>query len=345
MQVDLILEDVKERCQRVDPGFFSGKTIVVTGASGLIGTYLCAYFASLVQTGARNKIIAITHSDVQEHVKAIFTLGGVENLRIDLTDFDQYHELPRADIIVHAAGYAQPSIFMTTPSETLTVNVSATLMLLQKLNENGHFLYLSSSEIYCGSSGGLCREETCGTTTPYHPRAAYIEGKRGGETACAAYRSRGVRAISARLGDIYGPGTRKHDQRALNSFIEQGILSNKISLRDRGMAMRSYCYVADAVDSLLRVLTKGQKPVYNVGAPIYTSIAELAERISALTDAEVIFPEVDNAISGAPVALNLDLSAITEEFNKSDYLCLEEGLRRTIAWQRALYLGSDGNVG
>ena len=67
-------------------------------------------------------------------------------------------------------------------------------------------------------------ESDIGTTTPLHPRASYIEGKRGGETICNAYRSQGVRAVSARLALAYGPGTRKGDKRAMNSFIEKALM-------------------------------------------------------------------------------------------------------------------------
>jgi nucleoside-diphosphate-sugar epimerase len=105
---------------------------------------------------------------------------------------------------------------MSNPIATMQINISATIALLQRLRPNGSFIFISSSEVYCGLTESNFHEEHIGTTTPYHPRSSYIEGKKSGEAACNAFRSQGVRAISARLGDVYGPGTRKHDKRALN---------------------------------------------------------------------------------------------------------------------------------
>jgi len=240
-------------------------------------------------------------------------------------------------VVIHSAGYAQPVLFMSNPVATMQINISATIALLERLKPNGSFLFLSSSEVYCGLTDSLFREEYIGTTTPYHPRAAYIEGKRSGEAVCNAFRSQGVRAISARLGDVYGPGTRKHDKRVLNSFIEKAILNQKIDLLDSGTAMRTYCYVADALKLLIKILFCGKQAVYNVGGHLYTSIAELARIIGDITNVPVIIPSHDLQVAGAPEILQLDLSRSETEFGKTEYVELEEGLKRTIAWQRLLY--------
>lgn len=336
-----ILSDVREQCVALDREYFKNRKVLVTGASGLIGSYLLAYFAYLNQEGCRVDVYAQTLSRPPDHVRELLLLGGVAHLSADLSDSSVIQNLPEFDCIIHAAGYAQPMLFMANPAVTLTVNVTATLELLKRLKSGGSFLFVSSAEVYCGLSPGPFREDVIGTSTPYHPRAAYIEGKRCGETVCAAFRSQGVRSISVRLGDVYGPGTRIGDKRALNTFIGTALLNREIRLLDQGQALRTYCYVADAIESMLAILISGKEIVYNVGGHSVISIADLARQIGEVSGASVLFPEYDRQVSGAPEVLQLDLSRLDSEFGKPEYIGLAEGLRRTIAWQRLLYQGAE----
>ncbi len=338
MLSQIILNDIEDSCCHIEKQFFKDKIIVITGASGLIGTYFLAYMASLLKKGISIEAYALTYSDPPPHILSLTSYGKIKLLRIDLADAKEYNRLPEADIIIHSAGYAQPMIFMTNPVVTMQINISATIALLRRLKPHGSFIFLSSSEVYSGLKGPVFSEDHIGTSTPYHPRAAYIEGKRSGEAACNAFRAHDVRAISARMGDIYGPGTRKHDQRALNSFIEKALFQQKIALLDSGAAMRSYCYVADAVALLLKILCSGKHAVYNVGGHTYISIAQLAKLIGEITNSPVIMPTSDNTnIPGAPDILPLDLTRIETEFGKTKYVDIKEGLKRTVAWQRELY--------
>ena len=191
--------------------------------------------------------------------------------------------------------------------------------------------------MYCGRTASTCHEDAIGTTTPYHPRASYIEGKRSGETMCNTFRSQGVRAISARLGDVYGPGTRQHDTRALNAFIEKALFHQKIDLLDFGTAIRTYGYIADALELLINILFYGKQAVYNVGGHSHTTIAALATMIGEITHTPVIFPSREMRVDGSPDILPLNLNRVETEFGKTDYITLSEGLTRTIAWQRELY--------
>lgn len=334
---DLILTDVIEVAKNIDSSHFKGKTILITGASGLVGSYFLAYFAYLNDIGHQITIYAQSFSSATEHMKRLIDEGKIFHLLIDLSDGDQYKKLIESDIIIHCAGYAQPSLFMKNPVATLAINVDATFALFKKLRKGGSFMFISSSEVYCGLEMVPFKEDQIGTSTPYHPRASYIEGKRCAEAICAAYRSDGVRAISIRLGDTYGPGTKIGDKRALNSFIERALKLKKIELMDQGDAIRTYCYISDAFEVMGRILADGSQSVYNVGGVSVVSIANLAKEIGGLTQSEVIFPKEDQNIRGAPRILNLDLTRSELEFNKVNYLGLTEGLKRTIAWQRQLY--------
>ena len=325
-------------CRKVDFRPLDGATILITGASGLIGTHFLTTLCCLREIGLSVKVSAQIYSELPEHTEKIIQRGGFDVIRMDLSNFSQYSKLFDADVIIHLAGYGQPLRFMMNPVATLQINTSATIALLQHLASGGHFLFTSSSEVYSGLNNVAFTESVAGTTTPLHPRAAYIEGKRGGETACQVFHSQGIHSFAVRLGDIFGPGTRKHDKRALNSFVEMALCQNKIELLDTGKAVRTYCYVEDAVELMCKILLYGKESIYNVGGKTSVTIAELAKEIGQLANVPVIFPDEKNGVSGSPEQLLLDLTRIDTEFCKKEFISLHDGLQTTIEWQRGLYL-------
>ncbi len=290
----------------IDLTSLSNKTVVIAGASGLIGSHMVA---SLRNTRA-----------------TVYELGHEDWNRL----------LPPADIVIHAAGYAQPARFVKSAIETIRVNTETTIRLLQSVNPGGSFLFCSSSEVYSGLEGNI--DESCiGTTTPEHPRACYIEGKRCGEAIVNAYRAGGINAKSARICLTYGPGTKKHDTRALNSFIEQALTTNVVKMNYAGKEPRVFCYIDDTVEMLWQILLYGKHAVYNIGGEYPTNMAEVARRIARLTNADLIVPTNGKELHGAPSVASMSLCRIQEEFGERDFVSLEEGLRRTIDFQRRLY--------
>lgn len=339
MADEVLMEDARLISSRVNLDGLRNATILVTGASGLIGTYFLSCLGCLREQGMPFDVHAqVFSADLPPHVRDLIRRGGFHLLRVDLTDSNSYAHIPEADIIVHAAGYSQPSVFMANPTATIQVNTTATAALLRRLRPGGRFLYVSSSEVYSGLAKPLATESDIGATNPLHPRACYIEGKRCGEALCNAFRIQGANVKTARLALAYGPGTRKHDKRVINSFIEKAICLGRIQLLDAGTVSRTYCYAADAAELLWRILLHGKHPLYNVGGHSTVTIAELAGLIAKMTDVEVVFPPRSAAIAGAPDQVQLDLTRVQTEFHKTDFLGLEQGLRRTIDWQRHLYL-------
>ena len=335
--VDVILADINEITVRVDLGELNGKSILVTGASGLIGTYTLACLNNISNDISSSvELYGTVHNDPPDHYNLLFSDMGVHSIRGDLTDRSFQKSLPRADYIIHSAGYGQPGRFMEDPVKTIELNTTVTISLLNKLNPGGKFLYISSSEVYSGLARIPYSEADIGTTNTTHTRSCYIESKRCGEAICNAYRQKGVQAKSARLALAYGPGTRTGDRRVLNVFIEKG-LRGSIALRDAGKAKRTYCYVADAVEVMWSILLMGKESVYNVGGESRTTIADLATKIGGIIGVPVVFPEQDEDIEGAPDDVLLDMSLVRREFGKDDYIPLTKGLGRTIEWQRALY--------
>lgn len=337
MSGDVIRREVERICERVDLSALGGARVLLTGASGLLGSYLLGCLEVLKDQGEKIDVHAQVLSEPPPHVQAVIERGRFSLLRADLGDFRDYERLPEADVIIHGAGYAQPLRFMSNPGSTLQINTAATLALLQKVRAGGHFLFMSSVQVYTGVHGGVCREAVVGTTTPAHPRASYIEGKRAGEAACYAFRSQGLHATAARLGDIYGPGTRTGDKRALNSFIEQALTEGEIRMLDAGNAVRTYGYVSDAIEAMWKVLLNGRETVYNVGGCSLTTIADLARTVARLAGVRVTMGPAAASVAGSPEAFRLDLTKVETEFGRPEYVDLEQGLATTIDWQRGLY--------
>jgi UDP-glucuronate decarboxylase len=323
----------------IDPALLNGRSVLITGATGLVGVYLVA---ALRQANRRFDcgvtIHAVSRSAPPEFLAPLFSGPWVHHYIADLADINACDALPVADLIIHAAGYGQPGRFLQDPVKTILLNVVATSVLLQRMPENGRFLFVSSSEVYSGATHAPHRESDIGATDPGHPRASYIEGKRCGEALCHAWAASGRHARIARLATAYGPGTRPDDLRVMNSLIRRGLQEGEITLLDQGLASRSHLYVTDAAAMLLSILLKGRQAVYNVTGTSSITILDMAKAISRALNAPLRVPvEQATGLAGAPAKVSLDLGRYVAEFRKSAFVPFEDGLQRTIAWQRQLY--------
>ena len=331
----IIEEDIRDVWNEIDLSSLAGKSILLTGATGLIGTYL---IYSLVEFNKRNsnqvQIHVIVHNGYPAHLEFLTENDIVTTHKGDLSDFVFCNSLPDCDYIIHAAGYGQPGKFMDKKIKTIRLNTMTTDVLLSKLKENGRFLFISTSEIYSGSDDIPYKESSCGATMPDHGRACYIEGKRCGEAICHAWEDMGKKARIARVALSYGPGVRSSDKRSLYNFIQKG-LNGRIDLLDDGKAGRVYCYVADTVANLLNILLKGKETTYNVGGDSNITIRQLAELIGDVLQVPVYVPEEDNSLKEAPQVVSLDMEKVKNEFGKEKYISIEDGIRRTIQWYQA----------
>lgn len=335
----IIFSDIENIIDLINFEKIRDKSILITGASGLLGTYFLATLCVLFQRGVQPAlVVAVTNSAsnnlINEFEKSLPTLRIIQ---ADLSNTGVIKEFGSFDFIIHAAGYGQPNRFMKDPIKTIQLNTAVTLELFNILNSEGRFLFLSSSEVYNGLNNPPYNESQIGTTNTTNFRSSYIEGKRCGEAICNAQRSSGINASSARLALAYGPGTKAGDSRVINSFIERALTQAEIKLLDQGNAMRTYCYVSDAVEILWQILLHGTEPLYNVGGKSRVAIAELAQYIGAAVKVLVTFPEQSQELLGAPIDVFLDMTRVQKEFNKDTYVSLQDGLSRTIAWQRILY--------
>jgi len=335
---DIIVKDAEELASRIPfNNLFHNRSVLLTGASGLIGVNFIAYFTRLKSLGINVDVTGVVHSDNSQIINYFNKKFGIKFIKGDLTDPGFVKTLGSYDIIIHAASYGQPGKFMADKIATIKLNTTCTLGLFEILNTDGSFLYISTSEVYSGNLLMPYRESQIGTTDPYHPRSCYIEGKRCGESICNVFRERGVNTASARLALAYGPGTRVDDQRVLNQFIQKAITTKKITMQDMGQALRTYCYVTDALEIMLNILFNGSKPVYNVGGNSRTSIAELAKSIGDYLQVPVEFPLDSIKMNDAPEDVSLSLDLVMQDLGKTSFLPLIDGLKRTIEWQKKIY--------
>jgi nucleoside-diphosphate-sugar epimerase len=334
-RLDLLEEDGRNSMRGITTKMLDGKTVLITGASGLIGTNLL-YGLSYCQRELqlRIKVVAVVQQEVPHHLQHLNAGGGVTFLCGNTADSSFLDSLPHADIIIHAATYAQPSLFTKNPVTTLKLNTIATFALLDKLLPEGKFLFASSSEVYSGLTNPPFTEGQIGTSNTSHFRSCYIEAKRCGETICNAYREGGIDAKSARISLAYGPGTRVGDKRVMHAFIERALREKKLNLLDAGVAKRTYCYVSDIVNMMWRILLEGKDAIYNIGGISTTTISDLSRLIGRRLNVPVYIPSETNlGILGAPDDVRLDLTKFINEFGPVSFIDFQTGVNRTIEWQ------------
>ncbi len=313
----------------------NGKSILMTGATGLIGLNLLGFLAQHVATGRLDlDIFGVSRSGIlpsqfshREHVQMF---------SVDLSlEMNLGASLPPADFVVHGATYGQPAKFMDRPIETILLNTSVTAALAELSKEQ--FLFLSSSEVYSGLVGSPHKETEIGTSNTDHPRACYIEGKRAGEAVTLAIGKMNKGAKVARLSLVYGPGARWDDQRVMYELIKRALTSGYVSLRGSGSSKRSYLYVNDAIQLLVTIMLNGENGVYNLGGLETISLEGLAKKIAAAAEVEYRRPEphTEPQSVGAPDNVKLDMSKTLALSSFSNPTTLEKGLPETITWMRS----------
>lgn len=243
----------------------SGRSVLVTGATGLVGSYLAEalLYRNEASPLAPCKVVALVR-DKGRAASRFAHHGSRGDLQLLIQDAAQ--PVPSnlsTDFIIHAAGNATPRLFGVDPVGTYRAAVLGTHHLL----EHAHhvccegFLLLSSGSVHGVVAGEetVIDERVLGTLDPLSPYACYAESKRMAETMCASWtRQFGVPTRIARLGHTYGPGLRKDDDRAFAQFVHAVVDRRDIVLRTDGAATRPYCYLSDAADALLRILLTGK---------------------------------------------------------------------------------------
>lgn len=276
-----------------------GRTVLVTGATGFLGSYAVEVLAYLnaahpERVPIRIRALARSHNKLAARFPHLegqaFFLPLIQDIAEPWTADAQ------ADFIIHAASLASPKYYLAAPVDTIRANVQGTMQLLELARHNrARVLFLSSGAIYGKpiSASDEIGEQDYGSLDPLDARSCYGESKRLGEAACLAYwREHSVPAVIARVSHTYGPGIDLNDGRIFSDVVASVLRGEDIRLHGDGSASRPFCYVSDMVAGLFLLLLSG-KPgeAYNIGATEELSVRELAElviRVSAQPHLKVV---------------------------------------------------------
>ena len=275
MNNSIFEEDIKNIINDFDMSVFDGKTILVTGATGLIGK-LCV--KSLLNSGYNTQVIALVRDE--EKAKNIF--GESKRLTYLVQDINQrINTTRRVDYIIHAASTTSSKDFVEKPVETIytAINGSRNVLEFAKNKRLEGMVYLSSLEIYGVNEKENIKEEDYGYIDILNPRSSYSESKKMVETMCISYGTEyGVPVKIARLAQTFGAGVSISDNRVFAQFAKAIINKENIVLHTKGETKRNYCYTTDTVRGIFTILTKGENNnAYNVANEnSYCSISEMA---------------------------------------------------------------------
>ena len=317
----------------------AGKTVAVTGATGLVGSYLLRALDAINRAhDLKLRLIALCRRPEAAQER----LQGIANLRFH--PYDACAALNadfRSDFIVHAASNAHPLAFSTDPVGTMQANLLGTMQLLEHVRATGgRLLFLSTGEIY-GENPALASfdEHSFGSVDPMRFRSCYPESKRAAETLCASYvQQYGVDALVARLTYTYGPTITKENSRADAQFLRCALEGRDIVLKSPGAQIRSYCYAADTASALITLMLKGETgEAYNVANPDCSpSIREYAGTLAELAGVHLVFdlpPEAERAGYSAVTRAVLDPKKLLNLGWRAAY-DLRTGLTHTLAISR-----------
>lgn len=274
----------------------AGKSILITGATGLIGSYMTDFLIYMNREYSLDvDIFAMSTS--MEKLNARFGCGVPHlhfiehDLRMPFTDIGHF------DYIIHAASPADPRIYLSDPVSVMRTNLIGTISLLDNaVKSKSRFLFLSSSEIYGPNTDGAFTENDPGTIDTKRPRSCYPESKRAAETLCISYAHQyGVPINIARMCYIYGPTITNTSAKADAEFLRNAIDGTDMVLRSHGLHRRTWCYVADAVAGLLHILLKTEPGVvYNVAnTDCVATLREFALQLAKLAGVKVEFNNYD----------------------------------------------------
>ena len=308
--------------------------VVITGAAGFIGSHLAETLLDLGYTvvGIDNLLTGDT-ANIAHLVNRDFTF-----IKHDVTNYI-FVEGP-VDAVLHWASPASPIDYLELPIPTLKVGALGTHKALGLAKEKkARFVIASTSEVYGDPLEHPQKETYWGNVNPVGPRGVYDEAKRFAEAMTMAYhRYHGVDTKIVRIFNTYGPRMRVNDGRSVPAFMSQALRNEDVTLFGDGSQTRSFCYVTDLVDGILRLLDSNTNEPVNIGNPHELTIKEIAQTIIRMTgsSSQLVYrplPEDD------PKVRQPDITKARTLLGWEPKVPLEEGLTKTIEYFRKKVLG------
>jgi dTDP-glucose 4,6-dehydratase len=310
--------------------------ILITGGAGFIGSHLAdRLLADGHEVIAMDNLITGSKANIA-HLEGNPKFSFVEH------NVTQYIDVPgELDQIYHFASPASPVDYAELPIQTLKVGALGTHNALGVAKAKGaRMLIASTSEVYGDPLVHPQPETYWGNVNPIGPRSCYDEAKRFAEAITMAYHTHhGVETRIVRIFNTYGPRMRLNDGRAIPNFLTQALKGEPITVFGDGKQTRSFCYVSDLVDGIIRLMNSDVDTPVNVGNPTELTLLEMAERIKAMTrsSSEIVFkplPQDD------PKIRRPDITKAKTHLHWEPKVGLEEGLTHTVAFFKQALLSS-----
>lgn len=277
---------------------FAGRRFLVTGATGLTGTFLIDV---LLRRGDGIEVIAVGRNAASATARFPH-LESEKRFRFIAHDVSRpFDSFPDSDYIIHAASNSHPRAFSSDPVGTMAANFTGTYNLLEyaRKREVRRLLYVSSGEVYGeGAPSTGFSEHDSGFVDPLLARSCYPSSKRAAETLCASYLAQyGVDSVIARPSHLYGPTITADDSHAVAQFIRNAAAGIDIVMKSSGTQVRSYCFVGDCVLAFLMILSMGESgQAYNIAdRNSHISIRGLATILAEITGCRLLIDTPEDA--------------------------------------------------
>jgi nucleoside-diphosphate-sugar epimerase len=315
-----------------------GKSILVTGATGTIGSFIVDMLMEYNKSDAQIEVYAAGRS--VDKMAARF--DAIKSSQLHYIEYDVLKPITfdfKADYIIHAGGNAHPVAFNTDPVGTIIGNINGTYNLLEygRNHNTKRFCYISSGEVYGQGDLNLdAFDETYGGyVDPTSPRSCYPNSKRAAETLCSSYSKQfGLETVIVRPCHTYGAGFTESDSRANAQFFRNVLQGKDIIMKSAGAQMRSYCYIADCASIIFTVLFNGNSgEAYNSSnSQSVTTIAGLAKEIASASGRQVIFenPSELDISNRTPIAKQVLSCSKVEALGWKGNYSVKEGVAHTL---------------
>ena len=306
--------------------------ILATGGAGFIGSHLCE---RLLNEG--NDVICIDNflTGSPDNIAPFLGNQRFQFIQQDITNF--VYVPGKLDAILHFASPASPIDYLELPIQTLKVGSLGTHKVLGLAKEKkARILLASTSEVYGDPLVHPQKEDYWGNVNPIGPRGVYDEAKRFAEAITMAYqRTHGVTTRIVRIFNTFGPRMRMRDGRVVPNFIAQALRNEDVTVYGDGGQTRSFCYVSDLVEGILRLLWSDQPTPVNIGNPREMTVLEFAKMIIELTGSKSKIVHKPLPVDD-PKVRQPDIGLARKVLNDwQPVVPVEEGLKRTIEYFQA----------
>jgi len=307
-------------------------TAVITGAAGFLGSHLCDRFIS---DGWRVIGMDNVITGNLNNLAHLFGQDGFRFVQQDVTEFIYVEE--DVDAVLHFASPASPPDYLKHPIQTMKVGALGTHKTLGLAKAKGaRFLIASTSEVYGDPQVHPQTEDYWGHVNPIGPRGVYDEAKRFAEALTMAYhKDHGMQTRIIRIFNTYGPRMRLNDGRVVPNFVHQILNGNPITLYGDGEQTRSFCFVDDLVEGIVRVLNSDDHMPFNLGNPSELSMRELAETMCSMADVELEITYAPLPVDD-PKRRQPDISRAKEKLGWEPKTSIQQGMKKTFEYYRAL---------